>query len=192
MNIDSIDQLPEKYRKQAEEKLNKKSYKTEHQISEKYRKGFIIVEGDPVAKGRPRFDPRMKRAYTPTKTADKEREIRKAWTKKYGGQKLRGPLRVKVFVAFEPPRKMSLKQKKRTIEKPLFRQQRPDIDNIQKLCCDALNKIAYEDDSAIVYMIGAKIYAEKAFTYIEIEEIPDNGYAVRQYIDDVTKERKNL
>lgn len=37
---------------------------------------------------------------------------------------------------------------------------KPDLDNVAKIICDGLNKIAYEDDSQIIDLTVTKYYAE--------------------------------
>lgn len=46
---------------------------------------------------------------------------------------------------------------------------RPDLDNLVKTVCDALNGIAFEDDSALVQIVASKIYSENPRTEITLE-----------------------
>ena len=47
---------------------------------------------------------------------------------------------------------------------------KPDIDNIAKIILDALNKLAFQDDSQIIKLNIEKAYAEEPKVYIKIEE----------------------
>lgn len=48
---------------------------------------------------------------------------------------------------------------------------RPDLDNIAKSICDALNGVAYKDDSQIVKLTVAKYYSDVARAEIRISEV---------------------
>ena len=52
--------------------------------------------------------------------------------------------------------------------KPVLK--KPDIDNIAKIVADALNKVAYDDDSQICDMKIIKRYGEQEKLIIELEE----------------------
>ena len=48
---------------------------------------------------------------------------------------------------------------------------KPDIDNLQKAVKDALNGIAYRDDSQVCKVMALKQYAESDGVLIEIEKM---------------------
>ena len=48
---------------------------------------------------------------------------------------------------------------------------KPDIDNAIKAIADALNGVAYYDDSQIVYIEATKHYAEKPQTVVTLWEL---------------------
>ena len=48
---------------------------------------------------------------------------------------------------------------------------KPDIDNIIKAVLDALNGIAYKDDTQVVQVMAQKKYADKAFVEVAICEL---------------------
>ena len=56
------------------------------------------------------------------------------------------------------------------MKREIWPTKRPDGDNVLKLVADALNGVAYEDDSQIVYMTIKKEYASRGFLRIRIEE----------------------
>lgn len=53
----------------------------------------------------------------------------------------------------------------------MFPTKKPDIDNIAKSILDALNKLAYRDDTQVVTLHMEKHYAEDPRVEVEIEEI---------------------
>lgn len=57
----------------------------------------------------------------------------------------------------------------------IFPVKKPDCDNIAKIILDALNKIAYKDDSQVIELSVKKLYSEKAKVLVHIEEIEIAG-----------------
>lgn len=112
---------------------------------------------DPVAKGRPRFT-KQGRAYTPAKTKEFEQRIQKMAREQYKN----GPLKdaVSVTVVFIIKRPKSVKR-----EYPITR---PDIDNYFKSLCDALNGIAFVDDSQVIEVNMSKKYGELGGIFVDI------------------------
>ena len=49
-------------------------------------------------------------------------------------------------------------------------QTKPDIDNVVKVVCDALNKVAYNDDTQVVKIVAEKYYGETPGLVVEIRE----------------------
>lgn len=139
--------------------------------------GFIVF-GDPVVKQRPRTV-RSKgsdevHTFTPQKTVDQENRIALVYKSRYAGFKFGKdvPLRLNADFFLKIPKGTS----KKNIEKMLSGEIRPtkknfDIDNGGKLVADALNKIAYEDDSQIVEMVFRKFYTDKVRTEIYISKV---------------------
>ena len=72
-----------------------------------------------------------------------------------------GPVVMEVICSFRPPKSMSRKRKKEALSGKILPTKRPDVDNICKLCADALNGIAYQDDAQIVDLRVVKKYGEK-------------------------------
>lgn len=90
-------------------------------------KVHLIIPGEPVSKARPRFGKGS--AYTPKKTVDAEKVIQQAF-RDSGAVKLEG--NIVAILTFYVGGSM-LK----------------DLDNMEKLVFDALNKLAYDDDRQI-------------------------------------------
>lgn len=107
----------------------------------------FIVEGKVQGKARPRVTMRggHARAYTPQKTKDYEGMIRYAYLAA-GGKMLDGP----VMVAVETFRSLPKSRPKKIESEPDV--YKPDGDNVLKAVLDALNGVAYEDDSQVVML----------------------------------------
>ena len=131
----------------------------------------IDVVIPPVGKGRPRFT-RSGHTYTPKKTKDAEREIADMWKAGYPNVRFEKgvPLMLCVKACFPIPPSWGKQKVIAAMKGELWPTKRPDGDNVLKLVADALNGVAYEDDSQIVYMTIKKEYASRGFLRIRIEE----------------------
>lgn len=110
----------------------------------------------PVAKARPRVAVRGGRAhaYTPRKTENAEWRIRMAFLERFPAHHpLEGPLELYVVAWLALP--ASTPKKHRLIAQPVTR---PDVDNYLKTVLDALNGVAWHDDSQVTTAICTKRY----------------------------------
>lgn len=128
------------------------------------------IKGTPVAKGRPRFSMRGKYpiAYTPTKTRNAEDDIKLFAAQAFRGHPLSGPLSIKVRFFMPMPDSWSNKKKAELGGEPHV--SRPDLDNLVKTVADAINGIAYGDDSQIYKIEAEKFYAIVGMTAVTIEQ----------------------
>ena len=94
-------------------------------------------------KRRPKFT-RKGRAYDPAANKREAAAIREAWAEQVGEWKADGPVGVSVDVHRKLPKGRPLKVES---ESDTFK---PDVDNIAKAVLDALNGVAFEDDSQVV------------------------------------------
>lgn len=136
----------------------------------------FVVEGKPVGKGRPRFK-RMGnfvQTYTPAATADYEKLVRLRF-QNAGGVITEKPVRIKIVACFAPPKATKKKQKAEMLANLILPMKKPDADNIAKIILDALNKIAYKDDSQVIELSVKKIYSDVAKVCVHIEEIENEG-----------------
>lgn len=115
----------------------------------------FTIPGKPVPKARARST-RAGRHYTPATTRTAEANVRAAWYSQVGTQRkpLDAPVHVTVHAFFELPKSWSKLKRKET----KFHTSKPDIDNVIKLITDALNGVAYVDDSSVVKVTGTKNY----------------------------------
>lgn len=136
----------------------------------------FVVEGKPVGKGRPRFK-RMGnfvQTYTPAATADYEKLVSLRF-QNAGGVITDKPVRVEVVAFFAPPKSARRKDKAEMLMNKILPTKKPDCDNIAKIILDALNQIAYKDDSQVIELIVKKRFAAEARVYVHIEEIDMRG-----------------
>ncbi|WP_418465374.1 RusA family crossover junction endodeoxyribonuclease [Faecousia sp.] len=125
---------------------------------------FVVfsVPGEPVAKGRPRFL-RSGAAYTPAKTKNYEKLVRLEYARQAREYQFppNVPLAIRVEAYLAIPKSASRKRRE-SMELGLLRPlKRPDADNILKSVTDALNGVAYRDDSQLVYEAVGKYYSSR-------------------------------
>lgn len=136
----------------------------------------ITIPGQPIGKGRPRAT-RGGRMYTPAKTANTEAFVKlcamQALPEKYVIDV--NPLFVAVEAVCDIPASWSRKKRETALAGVSRPTGKPDLDNIAKLYCDALNGIVWKDDSQIVSMKLWKRYGEQPMTIIRVASaVPDS------------------
>lgn len=132
----------------------------------------FCVHGPPVGKARPRVT-KSGHTYTPEKTKDYERLVRAC----YQSQVKRFsfppgvPLTVKLQAEFPIPKSTSKKKAAALVGK--WHTKKPDADNVAKAVLDALNGLAYPDDSAVSKLTVEKTYSTSPCVLVQITgEIP--------------------
>lgn len=134
------------------------------------------VEGKPVGKGRPRFK-RMGnfvQTYTPEATKEYEKLVGMRFQNS-GGAITDKPVRVEIVAFFAPPKTTRKKDKIEMLANRILPMKKPDVDNVAKIVLDALNQIAYKDDSQVIELIVKKKYAAEAKVLVHIKEIETAG-----------------
>lgn len=132
----------------------------------------ITIPGEPVAKARPRMT-KHGHTYTPKRTVDYERMVQTLFHAEHGSPKLEGPILLRLDLYFGIPKSRSKAARKRMqqgLERPC---KRPDIDNCLKAIADALNGVAYKDDSQIVAAVIQKFWAEEPRAEVQITELEE-------------------
>lgn len=129
------------------------------------------VTGEIVGKARPRMNTYTGKAYTPTKTKNYEYLVKQSFLLKYpNAEVLEGRASVSILALFQVPKSTSKKNSEKMLNKQISPTKKPDIDNIAKIVLDALNKLAYKDDTQVVDLNVAKEYADRERLIIKIEE----------------------
>ena len=137
----------------------------------------FTVYGTPVGKGRPRFRNAGKfvQTYTPEKTANYETLVKLAYQQEHGGEPLlTGALHMELLAYFPIPKSTSKKDRALMILGKNWHIKKPDSSNVLKAVEDALNGIAYADDSSICSMTIVKKYSDTPRVEIMISELDCN------------------
>ena len=118
------------------------------------------VPGEPVGKGRPRMT-KSGHAYTPEKTAVYENLVKVEFQRQCPGYFIaEGPVRLRIVCRFPLAKSDSQKKRAAKLSGAIRPTKKPDIDNCIKAIADALNGLAYTDDTQIVTVYAAKWYSE--------------------------------
>lgn len=112
---------------------------------------------------------------TPERTVLYENFVKDQFLNAAGGFYLeRGkPVTLRIVARFLPPNSASKKRKADMLEGREFPLKKPDLDNIVKAVSDALNEVAYHDDTQIVLVIAKKAYSAMEGLDITVEEYVD-------------------
>lgn len=127
----------------------------------------FIVQGTLHGKGRPRFDPRSGRAYTPEATREYEGEIQAAWLLAHG-ERLDGPVAVYITAHQTIPKSANKAFREAVAAGKAWPMRKPDTDNICKIVLDALNGYAYADDTQVVRLHAEKMYTVCDESYLSV------------------------
>lgn len=129
----------------------------------------LTIPGQPCAKGRPRLG--KFGTYTPAKTVNYETLVKELYIMQNHRQQLNGALRMWVVAYFQIPQSKSKKVKEAMLKGDIRPTSKPDWDNIGKIISDALNGLAYHDDSQIVRATVEKWYSDNPRVEIKLQEI---------------------
>ena len=139
----------------------------------------LTVPGQPIAKQSAKFRPahtkngkKFMMGYTPKKIVDHAVFIKELFAIKYPNFKpIEGAVVMNAYVYLPIPVSTSKKRRALMIEGKIFHIVRPDEDNIKKNIYDALEKLAYNNDSQIIRSSFSKMYSESPRTEIIISEL---------------------
>lgn len=122
---------------------------------------------DPVGKARPRVT-RTGHVYTPKRTTNFEAEIARA-ARPHFDAPLSAPVRVTIWATFKPAKSWSKAKTASAMHGP--HTQKPDLDNVEKAVLDALNGIAFTDDSLVAEKSARKVWGPVARVVVTVEPI---------------------
>lgn len=138
----------------------------------------FTIPGEPVAKGRPRFF--NNHAVTPEKTVLYENLVKTSYINEFRGIRLQGQIAIEVIAYFSIPKSTSIKKYADMHRGAIRPTKKPDADNILKGISDALNKIAFDDDSQIVSAMVEKWYSDTPRVEVNMYELSPLGQNATQ------------
>ena len=131
------------------------------------------IPGPPVGKERPRFrlNQGRVRTFTPEKTASWAEEVQahaiQAGVRQHYTEH---PVAVHILIERAVPKSWSKKRKQAALLS-LYADAKPDVDNVSKAILDALNHVAWKDDSQVARLSVERIYSERDNTTVEIKKL---------------------
>jgi Holliday junction resolvase RusA-like endonuclease len=137
----------------------------------------------PVGKQRPRVVKRGRfvSSYTPDQTVAAEDAIRFSFRQAFPSHEAfpEGVVLLTLDAYFPPPKSFPRWKQERVESERFPHTKKPDIDNIVKLAMDALNGIAYQDDSQVWIQSARKVYSNRPRLAITLTfiDLPAKGDA---------------
>lgn len=135
------------------------------------------ILGEPKGKGRPVFCRKGKyvSVKTPEDTVSYENLVKIEYRNQTDDFRFldESYLRMDIIAYYSIPKSVSKKKVAQMLSGEIRPTKKPDLDNIAKVIADALNKIAYHDDSQIVELTVKKFYSEKPRVEVSIMDISE-------------------
>lgn len=132
----------------------------------------FIVEGEPIPKGRPRFNRITGHARTPERTKSYEQMVAwKATAAMRGKQPTSMPVHVGVRIFFPIPKNARKAEKEAALNEQLWHCKKCDADNVFKSITDGANGIVYRDDSQVCEMTCSKKYSRNPRVEVDVWEL---------------------
>ncbi len=133
----------------------------------------FTVLGEPKGKGRPRFSTQTGRAFTPKQTVNYETLIHTEYMVQCKGFRFPDDamLDMRILAYYSVPKSGSKTEKAKKLANTIRPTKKPDMDNVVKMVADALNQVAYKDDTQIVDCQVRKFYSEQPRIEVIIQEV---------------------
>ena len=129
---------------------------------------YFVIHGKPQGKARARtfYNPKLGRvqSMTPENTVLYENLVKQSFLQQAGPDARwfgKEPLAMYITAFYQMPKSMTKADRKLAGCGKLHPTKKPDADNIAKVICDALNGVAYGDDTQIIKMNVLKAYTEE-------------------------------
>lgn len=133
----------------------------------------MFLDVSPTPKARPRMT-KSGNVYNTAKTRNAERDIRLLIQDEISKKQIHiteKPVIVKIRFNYEFPTKLSRKDRLLADLDMLYKQTRPDIDNLAKLVCDSMNNLIYFDDGQVVKLVCEKRYSKREGIELKVLEL---------------------
>lgn len=109
-------------------------------------------------------------SYTPKETVNYETLVKLAYNQLKDKSFFDGQVKISIIAHYQIPKSTSKTKTKQMISGEIRPTKKPDCDNIAKIICDALNGVAYRDDSQIISCLIEKYYGEVPKVYVTLSD----------------------
>ncbi len=153
----------------------------------------FTIPGKPQAKQRARVT-KKGFSYTPKETVNYENWVKINFFQQIEERRMTyAPLKIEITYFHQIPKSVSKKNRLKMLKREKYPTVKPDLDNITKSICDALNGVAYGDDAQIVILNSCKLYDDSPRVRVAITEIycPVDEKRRESIIDRKLREMKN-
>lgn len=147
----------------------------------------FVIPGEPQGKARHRMM-RNGHTYTPEPTVTYENWVKQCFILSAKKERLEGQTEAHIKAFFSIPKSTSKSKREKMLSGEIRPTKKPDWDNIGKIVCDALNKLAYDDDSSIVDGRVQKFYSDEP--RVEVELVQQEVIAAPQ-VRHIRRERRD-
>ena len=143
------------------------------------KKACFEIDGKPQGKARARtfYNPKLGRvqSMTPENTVLYENQVKAEYNAQCNAKWMnKEPLAMYITAYYPIPKSTTKKDRQLICSGKLFPTKKPDADNVAKVICDALNGVAYGDDTQIIKLVILKAYTEvQPRVKVCIEEIKE-------------------
>ena len=135
---------------------------------------LVVIEGDPTAKGRPKFARRgsFVTTYTPEKTREYENRVSIEARLSMGERlPMKGPISITLELVMAIPASYTKAKRAACLDGKMVPTKKPDWENVAKSVCDAFNGIVWLDDSQVVNASVSKRFGGSACVVATIAEL---------------------
>ena len=127
----------------------------------------LVIPGEPQGKQRPRWS--RVGTYTPAKTVNYENFIKQLFVEEYPNFiPIEHELNLDLMIYCSIPKSTSKKRQKMMMLGSIRPAKRPDVDNVIKSVFDALEKLAYKNDSQFIQVNAHKYYSDRPRLVIKV------------------------
>lgn len=138
----------------------------------------IVIPGKPIAKKRPRFARRGKFVTTYNEQESEESKIMAQILAKLGNDWVPIEEPVALEIIFHFPYLKGHYGSGRNSHRlkpnaPYHHALKPDLDNLLKFYCDAMNEIVFRDDNRVVRISSCKLWSKDPQTIIRVKKLKD-------------------
>ena len=126
---------------------------------------YFRIPGKAVGKGRPRFT-KNGHTFTPDGTRNYEELVRALYRSKCKDEPTSEPVIVNINIYTTPAKSLTKKKKTELMKK--LPMKKPDLDNVAKIILDALNEVAWQDDTQVVALTVRRVWNNEDYVCVTI------------------------